>query len=113
MGRLITALRWGNKLDCPFPGEIELLLVNAIDAGHELETKEVAEGKAHLALAMGIHIGFINRHLGAMSQNALDHGGDLGGRTAFELGIDAKGLLLHMPVDHDAPSFVAGMPLGH
>src|SRR3546814_5464696 len=48
-----------------------------------------------------------------MAQHALDHGGDLGGRAALELGIDVCRASFDMPVDHDAPSTITRMPFRH
>src|SRR3546814_19558466 len=37
----------------------------------------------------------------------------LRGRAPLELGINAGRALLHMPVDHDAPAAIAGVPFHH
>src|SRR3546814_19411725 len=63
--------------------------------------------------AMTINILSLDFHVGAMAQHALDHGGDLGGRAALELGIDACRASFDMPVDHDAPSTITRMPFRH
>src|SRR3546814_2646454 len=62
---------------------------------------------------MTINILSMDFHVGAMAQHALDHGGDLGGRAALELGIDACSASFDMPVDHDAPSTITRMPFRH
>ena len=36
-----------------------------------------------------------------------------GGRARFQLGVDASGPFLHMPVDHHTAAAVADVPLGH
>src|SRR3546814_10731013 len=66
-----------------------------------------------LALTMAVDIMPLNRLVGTMAQHAFDHRADLGGRTAFELRVDAGGLALHVPVNHDAPAAVADMPFRH
>ena len=46
-------------------------------------------------------------------QHALDHGRQLRGRATLELGVDTGSATLHVPVDHDAASAIADVPLGH
>src|SRR3546814_18605498 len=62
---------------------------------------------------MAVDIMPLNLLVGTMAQHAFDHRADLGGRTAFELRVDAGGLALHVPVNHDAPAAVADMPFRH
>src|SRR3546814_6723411 len=79
----------------------------------KLKSEKPAKCKANRALAMTINILSLDFHVGAMAQHALDHGGDLGGRAALELGIDACRASFDMPVDHDAPSTITRMPFRH
>src|SRR3546814_9343280 len=62
---------------------------------------------------MAVDIMTLNLLVGTMAQHAFDHRADLGGRTAFELRVDAGRLALHVPVNHDAPAAVADMPFRH
>src|SRR4030095_8215410 len=55
----------------------------------------------------------VDFHLRAVMQHAFDHGGDLGGGTGLELGVDAGGFALCMPVDHDAGLAISSVPFCH
>src|SRR3546814_10616548 len=90
-----------------------LLASDRFQAGCKLKSEKPAKCKANRALAMTINILSLDFHVGAMAQHALDHGGDLGGRAALELGIDACRASFDMPVDHDAPSTITRMPFRH
>ena len=48
-----------------------------------------------------------------MVQHAVEHGPDLGGRAALELGVDAGAAALDVPIDHHARPAVADVVLGH
>ena len=78
---------------------------------HELESQQPAECEGDRALAVGVHILTIDLHLGAMMDDPLDHGGDLGGGRGFKLGMNAQRVPLDMPVDHDAAAAIAHVPL--
>ena len=60
---------------------------------------------------MGIDVLVVDLHLSAVANNTLDHGRDLRGSERFQLRINTEGLLLDMPIDHDAPSAVTRVPL--
>src|SRR3546814_3226783 len=80
-------------------GKSKLLASDRFQAGCKLKSEKPAKCKANRALAMTINILSLDFHVGAMAQHALDHGGDLGGRAALELGIDACRASFDMPVD--------------
>ena len=92
---------------------IKLLRGDGLEPRQEVKSQEVAEGKADFALAVAVDVLLLDLHLGAVAQDALDHGGDLGGRTTLELRVDAGGFSLHVPVDHDPSAAMANVPLGH
>src|SRR3546814_20343238 len=75
-------------------GHIELLARDRLQARCQLEPEQVAKGEPHLALTMAVDIMPLNLLVGTMAQHAFDHRADLGGRTAFELRVDAGGLAL-------------------
>ena len=79
----------------------------------QLEAEQAGEGEADRALAVGVDVVPVDAHLGAVAQHALDHGRDFGRGAALELGVDAAGLLLDVPVDHHARPAVADVPFGH
>lgn len=70
----------------------------------EQAAKSDADGGRILAL---------NLDVGAVSQNALDHRGDLRRRTALELRENAGRALFDMPLDHHATTAIADMPFRH
>ena len=92
---------------------IKLLRGDGLEPRQEVKAQEVAEGKADFALAVAVDVLLLDLHLGAVAQDALDHGGDLGGRAALELRVDTGGFSLHVPVDHDPAAAMANVPLGH
>lgn len=94
-------------------GTVEALLVNPFEPRQELKAEEPAEGKGNGALAMTVDVLPIDFHFGAVTDYALDHGRHLRGGRRLELGMDAQGLPLDVPVNHDAAPTVADMPLGH
>ena len=72
----------------------------------------MTECKRHFRLAVTINELLINLHICTVAQNTLNHGSDLRRRTALQLGVDTGGVLLYMPVNHDAASLVPNMPFG-
>jgi hypothetical protein len=64
-------------------------------------------------MTMAIHILLFDLHLGAVPQDPFNHGRNLRGRTAFELGVDTDRFFLHMPVDHHPSATIADVPFGH
>lgn len=84
-------------------GRVELLLANGLDARHQFEAEQAAEGEGHQALAVGVH---------EVAHHAFDQRRGLGGGDALELGVDADGFPLDVPVDHDTAAAVAHVPLG-
>src|SRR3954467_6882442 len=62
---------------------------------------------------MRVHILALDGHLRTMPQHPFDHRRHLGRRAALELRIDTGGVLLNMPVDHDASPMVTDTPFGH
>ena len=69
--------------------------------------------KSDLALPVGIDIVAIDLHLGAMAQQASDHGRDFRGGTVLELRVDAGRFALHVPVDEYSRPAIARVPLRH
>jgi len=67
----------------------------------------------HNTLPKAVDVLLLDLHLSAVPQHTLDHRGDLGGRAAFQLRVDAGRFLLDVPVDHDPRPTIANMPLGH
>ena len=55
----------------------------------------MAERKGHGALPMAIDILTVHFHGGAVPQHPFDHGGDFGGRTRFQLGVDTRRFAFH------------------
>lgn len=55
----------------------------------------------------------VHLYVCAVPQHALNHRGDLGGRTGLQLRANADRFPLDVPVDHHAGAPVALMPLGH
>src|ERR1700679_3614157 len=58
---------------------IEPLGMDALEPWQKVEPEQVTEGEGHVALPMAVDVSFLNVHLGAMPQYALDHGRDFGG----------------------------------
>src|SRR5436305_15092306 len=73
----------------------------------------MAKREGHLALTMTIHVLLFDLHIGAVPQDPFNHGGDLRGRAALELGVDTDRFFLHMPVDHYPSAAVSDVPFGH
>jgi len=94
-------------------GPKKALAMDAFQPRQELETEKLAEAKGDLALPVTVHVCAIHRHVGAVAQNALDHGGGLGRGDGLELRVDAQRLPLDMPINHDIPPAIAGVPLRH
>src|SRR3546814_14906115 len=80
-------------------GKSQLLASDRFRAGCKLKSEKPAKCKANCALAMNINILSLDFHVGPMEQQALDHGGDPGGRAALELGLDACSAWFDMQVD--------------
>src|SRR3954468_7672221 len=93
-------------------GPVQLLRMDRLQPRHELEAQQPAERKGYRALTMRIDVLAINFHFRAMSDDSLDHRRYLGGGGRLELRVDAQRFPLDMPVDHDAPTAVADVPLG-
>jgi len=79
----------------------------------KLKTEQPAEGESHFALPMRVDVIFLDLHFCIMAQQAFDHRRDFGRGTGFQLGVDAGRVLLNMPVNHDALTAVAYVPLCH
>ncbi len=62
---------------------------------------------------MAIHVLLFDLHIRTVPQDPFNHGRDLRGRAALELGVDTDRFFLHMPVDHHTPTAVPDVPLGH
>jgi len=55
---------------------VQLLIVDRLESREELEAQESREGEPNFALAVAIDVILIDGHLGAMPQDAFDHGRD-------------------------------------
>jgi len=60
------------------PGAVELLGVDPLQPGQQLEAEEMAEGEGDLGLAVGVHVVALYSHVGAVSNQPLDHCRHLG-----------------------------------
>ena len=93
--------------------EREFLTGNRLETRGQLKTQKMTECKSDRTLTMVIDILPLDFHVGAVSQDPLDHGRHLGGGAPLKLGVDAGRLTPDMRIDHDTPSTIAGMPFGH
>ena len=84
----------------------------AFSRGSSRKPSSRQKAKADRALAVRIDVLSIDLHLGAVMDHALDHRGHLRRGRRLELRVDAQGVSLDVPVDHDAAPAVAHMPLG-
>ena len=71
------------------------------------------ESKGDFTLSVAVSEVLFHRHLCVVAQHSLNHGSYLRRRAALQLGVDAGGLLLHVPIDHDSGTAIAHVPLGH
>jgi hypothetical protein len=55
----------------------------------------------------------LDLEVGAVAQHSFDHRRHLGRGATLELGVDAAGAPLDVPVDHHAAPAVADVPFGH
>lgn len=94
-------------------GKVKLLPGDGFQSRQPFKSQKVTEGESDLTLAVAVDLRAFDGHLRAMPEYALHHGGDFGGRTTPELGVDTGRIGSHMPVDHDAAPAVAGVPSGH
>jgi hypothetical protein len=75
----------GISLHCSCFWNVQLLVMNTFQSRQQLKAQQPTEGKTYFALSVTIDILLIDRHLGAVPEHALDHGGDLGGRAGLQL----------------------------
>ena len=90
---------------------VQLLRVDGFQPWQQLEAEQPAEGKGDRALAVGIDVLSIDLHLGAVMDHALDHRSHFRRGRRLELRMDAQRVSLDVPVDHDAATAVAHVPL--
>ena len=65
------------------------------------------------SMAVTVYVLAVDLHLRAMTQHALDHGDHLGGGARLQLGVNASGVALDVPVDRDRAPAIPSVPLGH
>ena len=92
--------------------QAELLFIDVLEAGHELETKQPAKSKGYLALSMGVDKLLLDLHIGAVPHDPLIIAATSEEENRFELGVDTDGVLFDMPVHHDALAAIAQVPFG-
>ena len=80
-------------------GSVELLAVDAFEPGQEMESQQMAKGKAHFALSPSIDVVFLHLHLRPVAQEAFEHESDFGRRTRLELRVNTGSVFLDMPID--------------
>jgi hypothetical protein len=58
-------------------GAVQLLRVNGLQSGQQLKAEQATEGEGDRALTVRIDVLPIDFHLGAVMEDAFDHGADL------------------------------------